>query len=67
MLPRLTADGVDTPGDHVGDGTRVDVVSVEEAAPGGRTQIDGMQAGQPSIALADRGTHSIDDVRLAHV
>ena len=64
MLPACGADGVDAAGDHVVDRTRVDVDAVEQSAPAGGTEIDRMHAGQRAVALADRGTHSFDDVCL---
>ena len=30
-------------------------------------QVDGMYPGQRAIALANRSTYSVDDVRLGHV
>ena len=60
----LRSDGVDAAGDHVVDRAGVDVDAVEQAAPRRRSEVDGMHAGQRPVALADRGAHSVDDVRL---
>ena len=49
----LPADGVDAAGDHVGDGAGVDVVAVEQPAPGGRPEVDGMNA-RPALRCACR-------------
>lgn len=62
----LRADGIDAAGDHVVDGGGVDVDPVEQSAPSQRTQVDRMHSGQRSAALADRGTHGVDDVGLWH-
>src|SRR5262249_4798738 len=66
-VARLPPNGVDTTGDHVVNGSGVDVGPVEQSAPPQGTQVDGMYSGQCAIALADRGTHCVDDVRLGHL
>ena len=67
MLPACAADRVDAADDHVVDGAGVDVDAVEQAAPRGRAEVDGVDAGQRSVALADRGAHGVDDVGLEPV
>ena len=62
----LASDGIHAAGDDVVDGTGIQVVAVEQSAPGGRPQVDRMHSGQRSPALAHRGANGIDDVRLTH-
>ncbi len=66
-VARLGPDGVDTTGDHIVNGGGVDVDAVEQSAPPPGTEVDGMYSGQCAIALPNRGTYSVDDVRLGHL
>ena len=45
---------------------RVDVDPVQQPTPAERAQIDGMHAGQRSVALSNRSAHSVNDVSLGH-
>src|SRR5262249_43432984 len=65
-VARLSTDGVDTTGDHIIDSGGVDVDPVEQSTPSQGTQVDGMYPGQCAVSLANRGTYSINDVRLGH-
>src|SRR5207302_5869002 len=40
------------------------VYPVQKSAPRVSTQVDGMYPGQGAIALANRGTHNVDDIGL---
>ena len=66
MLPACAPDGVHASGDHIFNGSGVNVGPVEQSSPRQGTQVDWMYPGQRSVALADRGTYSVDDVRLGH-
>ena len=66
-VARLRTDRIDAAGDHVVNRARVDVVALEQATPARRAEVDGMHARQASVALANRGAYSVDDVRLSHV
>ncbi len=62
----LCSDGVEAAGDHVVDSGGVDVDPVQQPAPAECAQVDGMHAGQRSIALTNGGAHCINDVSLGH-
>jgi hypothetical protein len=62
----LCSDGVDATGDHVLHSGGVDVDPVQQATPAERAQVDGMHAGQRSIALTNGSAHSVNDVSLGH-
>jgi hypothetical protein len=65
-VARLPPDGVDAAGDHILNRGGVDIDPVEQSAPRVSTQVDGMYPGQCAVALANRGTYSVNDVRLSH-
>ena len=60
----LCSDGVDATGDHVVDSGGVDVDPVQQPAPAECAQVEGMHAGQRTVALTNGSAHSIDDIRL---
>ena len=64
MLPACGPMRVDAADDDVVDRAGVDVDALEQAAPCAPPEVDGVHAGQRAVALADRGAHGVDDVRL---
>ena len=66
-VARLSADRVDAADDHVVDHAGIDVDTLEQPAKRVHSQVDWVHLGQAAVALADRGTHGVDDVGLGHV
>jgi len=52
--------------DHVVDQSRVEAGALGERAQDYGAEAGGMYAGQASVALAERGTHCLDDDCVAH-
>src|SRR5438128_2529962 len=63
----LGPDGVDAAEQHVLDRRWVDVDAPHERLQHVGAEVRGVDLAQPSGPLADRGSHRVDDVRLAHL